>query len=626
MDGHHAVSPSKRMSDPLTEQEIFLNNLNLIAVRRVRVKYSRTIKERLRATTKEESLALPSAAAVARGKLASSPVRRKPDVSPGRAGSPSPRQRLDVGVTPGPSGINIQGGINVLQSIKRRKKIKNVTPPSTKSLLSYLHRKSSEEFENASSSTEGEEEETFENSPSEDPNLEPFRLREVSIQMSRVRWNEGDVLHNTPNSRKSSLILTSPIAAEAPQPPMNGWARIDADHYDRNEQLKNLISDLEAEILEREMEYAKKKLSLGEKSESPRMEPLPPPQSTQTLQSDLEIRERILRDLNLRPELDISEESRIDPEELREIEEDTTISLQLPAIHTQVNKTPDTAQPEVDNLEASSAMPVGLLTTVQTHMKPLSINQHEDNRPSVANQSIANSSFDSVLSTITESSIKSEIKEEPQSYANYETAVSESIEEEYEEVPNAGPAEVKQEYLQSFSIIPTQHFEDMDEIEVKYSESEDLLKKKLSCDIPAMDRQSTQATSQIKSAQQSEIQSSPRTSTRQQDLLSPPGTSRQPIQSGESPKRIGIREQDGGEKNNTAEEPDKTSGQKSKDSLLDHLSQSADSDDDHQIVRRYTSKMKNKRKDSFLQKQLEMLNKIQNQNKQTSEIPAIQFK
>ena len=55
----------------------------------------------------------------------------------------------------------------------------------------------------------------------------------------------------------------------------------------------------------------------------------------------------------------------------------------------------------MDNLEASSAMPVGLLTTVQTNMKPLSINQHEDNRPSVANQSIANSSFDSVLSTIT---------------------------------------------------------------------------------------------------------------------------------------------------------------------------------------------------------------------------------
>ncbi len=47
MDGL-ALSPSKRMSDPLTEQEIFLNNLNLIAVRRVKVKYSRTIKERLR--------------------------------------------------------------------------------------------------------------------------------------------------------------------------------------------------------------------------------------------------------------------------------------------------------------------------------------------------------------------------------------------------------------------------------------------------------------------------------------------------------------------------------------------------------------------------------------------------
>ncbi len=58
-----------------------------------------------RATTKEESLSLPS---VARGKQACSPVRRKPDVSPGRAGSPSPRQRLDMTVTPGPSGINIQ--------------------------------------------------------------------------------------------------------------------------------------------------------------------------------------------------------------------------------------------------------------------------------------------------------------------------------------------------------------------------------------------------------------------------------------------------------------------------------------------------------------------------------------
>ena len=92
-----------------------------------------------------------------------------------------------------------------------------------------------------------------------------FRLREVSIQMSRVGsfvLREFGV-HNTPNSSKSSLIPTSPAAEEQPQPPMNGWARIDADHYDRNEQLKNLISDLEAEILEREMEYAKKKLSLG---------------------------------------------------------------------------------------------------------------------------------------------------------------------------------------------------------------------------------------------------------------------------------------------------------------------------------------------------------------------------
>ena len=43
-------------------------------------------------------------------------------------------------------------------------------------IFSYLHRKSSEELENGSSSTEGEEEETYENASLEDPNWEPFRL------------------------------------------------------------------------------------------------------------------------------------------------------------------------------------------------------------------------------------------------------------------------------------------------------------------------------------------------------------------------------------------------------------------------------------------------------------------
>ena len=67
-------------------------------------------------------------------------------------------------------------------------------------------------------------------------------------------------------------------------------------------------------------------------------------------------------------------------------------------------------------------------------------------------------------------------------------------------------------------------------------------------------------------------------------MLSSPGTSR-PNQSEKSLERIV------GEDEGAGSEPEKTVEQKSKNSLVDILSQSADSDE-HEIVRTKTSKIK----------------------------------
>ena len=93
----------------------FFHLLNLVATKNVKVKYCRTIKERLRPKTQEESTTLPKNR---------SPVKKKQD---------------DV-KTESIDKLEIKGGLTVLQSYKSKKKCRKkketpVTPPSSKSLL-----------------------------------------------------------------------------------------------------------------------------------------------------------------------------------------------------------------------------------------------------------------------------------------------------------------------------------------------------------------------------------------------------------------------------------------------------------------------------------------------------------
>ena len=106
-------------------KEEFFHVLNLVATKNVKVKYCRTIKERLRPKTLEESLALPS-----------------------KSKSPTKKKSEDLKVCPGsPANVNtpnnlLKGGFCYIQSYKNKKKAKiksnqNVSPPSSKSLLRY---------------------------------------------------------------------------------------------------------------------------------------------------------------------------------------------------------------------------------------------------------------------------------------------------------------------------------------------------------------------------------------------------------------------------------------------------------------------------------------------------------
>ena len=107
------------------QKDEFFYNLNLIASRHVKVKYCRTIKERLRPKTLEESLALPSTS-----KTSKSPTKKKSEDL--NKSPPSPSK------TP---TVVLKGGLCYLQSYKSKKKskIKNcrvsLSPPSSKSLL-----------------------------------------------------------------------------------------------------------------------------------------------------------------------------------------------------------------------------------------------------------------------------------------------------------------------------------------------------------------------------------------------------------------------------------------------------------------------------------------------------------
>ena len=102
------------MASSNIKQEFF-HLLNLVATKNVKVKYCRTIKERLRPKTQEESTTLPKSR---------SPVKKKPD---------------DVN-SESIGKLELKGGLTVLQSYKSKKKCRKkketpVTPPSSKSLL-----------------------------------------------------------------------------------------------------------------------------------------------------------------------------------------------------------------------------------------------------------------------------------------------------------------------------------------------------------------------------------------------------------------------------------------------------------------------------------------------------------
>ena len=93
----------------------FFHLLNLVATQNVKVKYCRTIKERLRPKTQEESNSLPKSR---------SPVKRK---------------QYDA-KSENVSNLEIRGGLTVLQTYKTKKKSRKkkdipVTAPSSKSLL-----------------------------------------------------------------------------------------------------------------------------------------------------------------------------------------------------------------------------------------------------------------------------------------------------------------------------------------------------------------------------------------------------------------------------------------------------------------------------------------------------------
>ena len=108
------------------KQEEFLQVLNLVAVRNIKIKYCRTIKERLRAKTQDESLALPS-----QHKL-KSPMKKKSDDL--KTGSLSPVNQAKVEVEEGLDNSYIKSYINRKKT--RKKSISSiVSPPSSKSLL-----------------------------------------------------------------------------------------------------------------------------------------------------------------------------------------------------------------------------------------------------------------------------------------------------------------------------------------------------------------------------------------------------------------------------------------------------------------------------------------------------------
>ena len=108
-------------------KEQFLRTLNLVATRNIKVKYCRTIKERLRPKTQEENLSLPS-----QSKFKSPTKKKSDDLKP--VGSLSPEK-------PVKNVLQHDDGVAFIKSYKNRKKSRKksftnvISPPSSKSLL-----------------------------------------------------------------------------------------------------------------------------------------------------------------------------------------------------------------------------------------------------------------------------------------------------------------------------------------------------------------------------------------------------------------------------------------------------------------------------------------------------------
>jgi len=132
----------------LTKKEEFFKVLNLISTKKVKVKYCRTIKERLRPSVQQESLALP---------------KKIPSPSSSSSSSAGTSSEIPADAKK-EEELKLRGGFSLLKSMKKKQRLKRLksecsggtTVPSSKSLLSYLHRSPGTSTPDDSSSVESE--------------------------------------------------------------------------------------------------------------------------------------------------------------------------------------------------------------------------------------------------------------------------------------------------------------------------------------------------------------------------------------------------------------------------------------------------------------------------------------
>jgi len=202
------------------KKEDFFQILNLVATKKVKVRYCRTIKERLRPSTIEESLALPS--------KPKSPPKRKVEEA--------------LFSTPEAQAASLlRGGVSLLKSYKNKKKIKmkSSSPsaaPCTKSLLSYLQHKAKD---SDSSSVESDNESAIE---FEENQKEDFKLKEISVSMARL----------SPQKLERISSRTGSLDSGGDDLKMKGFSDDSVMTIKQNKKnLGDLIDNLETEIDEK---------------------------------------------------------------------------------------------------------------------------------------------------------------------------------------------------------------------------------------------------------------------------------------------------------------------------------------------------------------------------------------